>query len=46
MQNLQEPPPRPVTELSRVTTFNHTVPMDLHSLDKTVWYFHMIDEFT
>ena len=46
MQNLQELPPRPVIGLPRVTTFHHTVAMDLHSLDKTVWYFHMIDEFT
>ena len=42
----KEPPPRPVVGLPKATTFNYNVAMDLHSLDKNIWYFHMIDEFT
>ena len=42
----QKPLPRPVVGLPRATTFNQTIAMDLHSLDKNIWYFHMIDEFT
>ena len=42
----KKPPLRPVVGLPRATTFNRTVAMDLHSLDKNIWYFHIIDEFT
>ena len=28
------------------TTFNLTVAMDLHSLYRNIWYFHIIDQFT
>ena len=42
----KKPPPRPVVRLPRATTFNHTVAMDLHGLDKNIWYFHMIEKFT
>ena len=42
----KKPPPGPVVGLPRATTFNHTVAMDLHSLDKNIWYFHIIDRFT
>ena len=42
----KKPPPGPVVGLPRATTFNHTVAMDLHSLDKNIWYFHIIDKFT
>ena len=42
----KKPPPRPVVGLPRATTFNHTVAMDLHSLDKNIWYFQIIDKFT
>ena len=42
----KRPSPRPVVSLPRATTFNQTVAMDLHSLEKNIWYFHMIDEFT
>ena len=26
--------------------YNHTVAVDLHELDRNVWYFYMIDEYT
>ena len=42
----KKPSPRPVVSLPRATNFNQTVAMDLHSLDKNIWYFHMIDEFS
>ena len=42
----KKPSPRPVVSLPRATKFNQTVAIDLHSLDKNIWYFHMIDEFT
>ena len=42
----KKPPPRPVVGLLTAATFNHTVALDLHSLDKKFWYFHIIDEFT
>ena len=39
-------PPRPVVRLPRATTFNHIVTVDLRSLDKNIWYFHIIEKFT
>ena len=41
-----KPPPRLVVGLARATTFDHTVPINVHSLDKDIWYFHIVDEFT
>ena len=38
--------PRPVVGLPRATDFNQSVAMDLHYIDKNLWYFHMIDEFS
>ena len=42
----KKPPPRPIVGLLKATTFNHTVAMDLHSLSKNIWYFHVIEKFT
>ena len=36
----------PVVDLSKASDFNHTVAMDLHQLGSSLWYFHIIDEFT
>ena len=38
--------PRPVVGLPRATDFNQSVAMDLHYIDKNLWYFYMIDEFS
>ena len=38
--------PRPVVGLPRATDFNQSVAMDLHYIDKNLWYSHMIDEFS
>ena len=38
--------PRPVVGLPRATDFDQSVAMDLHYIDKNLWYFHMIDEFS
>ena len=35
-----------VVGLSKASDFNHTVAMDLHQLGSSLWYFHVIDEFT
>ena len=42
----KKPPPRPIVGLQKAKTLNHTVAMDLHSLDKNIWYFHIIEKFT
>ena len=42
----KKPSPRPDVSLLRATKFNQTVAIDLHSLDKNIWYYHKIDEFT
>ena len=42
----KKPSPRPVVSLARATKFSQTVAIELHSLDRNIWYFHMIDEFT
>ena len=36
----KKPHPRPVVGLPRAAIFNHTVAVNLHSLDKNIWYFH------
>ena len=42
----KKPPPRPIVGLQKAKTLNHTVAMDLHSLGKNIWYFHIIEKFT
>ena len=42
----KKPPPRPIAGLQKAKTLNHTVAMDLHSLGKNIWYFHIIEKFT
>ena len=42
----KRPTLKPVVGLSKATTFNHTVAMDLHQLDVNLRYFHIIDEFS
>ena len=37
-------PPKPVVGMPLAEDYNHTVAVD--ELDKNVWYFHMIDEYT
>ena len=39
-------PPKPVVGMPLEEDYNHTVAVDLHELDRNVWYFHMIDEYT
>ena len=36
----------PVVGLSKARDFKYIEPMDLHQLDSSLWYFHVIDEFT
>ena len=38
--------PRPAVGFPLGTEFNETVAVDLHQLDKGLWYLHIIDEFT
>ena len=38
--------PKSVVGFSWATDFNQTVGMDLHQLEESVWYLHIIDEFT
>ena len=38
--------PKPIVGFSWATDFNQTVGMDLHQLEESVWYLHIIDEFT
>ena len=42
----QKTPSRPVVGLPKATDFNETVAVDLHQLEKNLWYLHIIDEFT
>lgn len=42
----KKPPPKPAAGLPLATTFNETVAVDLHQLEKNLWYLHIIDEFT
>ena len=39
-------PPKPVVGMPLAEDYNHTVAVDLHELDRNVWYFHMIDVYT
>ena len=39
-------PPKPVVGMPFAEDYNHTVAVVLHELDRNVWYFHMIDEYT
>ena len=39
-------PPMPVADLPRATDFNQYVAIDLHYIDKNLWHFHIIDEFS
>ena len=39
-------PPKPVVGMPLAEDYNHTVAVVLHELDRNVWYFHMIDEYT
>ena len=43
---LKKPPPSPAVGLPLASDFNETVAMDLHELGQSVWYLHLIDEFT
>ena len=36
---------KPIVGFSWATDFNQTVGMDLHQLEESVWYLHIIDEF-
>ena len=38
--------PRPVVGLPLATRYNETVAVDLHELDRNLWYLHIIDEFS
>ena len=38
--------PNPVVGLPRATDFNQTVAIDLHYVDKNLWHFYIIDEFS
>ena len=39
-------PPKPVVGLPRTTDVNQSVAIDLHYIDKNLWYFHVIHEFS
>nr|XP_039264060.1 uncharacterized protein LOC120339893 [Styela clava] len=39
-------PPRPVVGLPRSNEVNETVALDLHQLGPSLWYLHVIDEFS
>ena len=39
-------PPMPVVGLPKATDFNQYVTIDLHYIDKNLWYSHIIDEFS
>ena len=41
-----KPAPRPVVGFSLANDYNHTVAMDLHQLEPSLWYLHIIDEFS
>ena len=38
--------PKPAVGMPLAEDYNHTVAVDLNELDRNVWYFHMIDEYT
>ena len=39
----KRPTPKPVVDLSKATTFNCTIAMDLQQSDVNLWYTHIID---
>ena len=39
-------PPKPVVGTPLAEDYNRTVAVDLHELDRNIWYFHMNDEYT
>jgi hypothetical protein len=41
-----KPPPKPAVGLPMASEFNETVAVDLHELGKSVWYLHIMDQFT
>ena len=43
---LKRPSPKPAVGFPLATDFNETIAVDLHELDKNLWYLHIIDEFT
>ncbi|XP_064629342.1 uncharacterized protein LOC135488628 [Lineus longissimus] len=45
-QMYRKVPPKPAVGLPLATDFNQTVAVDLHELDRNIWYLHIIDEFT
>ena len=42
----KQTPPKPAVSLPMANDFNETVSVDLHELDKGIWYLHIIDMFT
>ena len=42
----KKPAPKPAAGFPLATKFNETVAVDLHQLEKNLWYLHIIDEFT
>ena len=42
----KKPVPRPVVGFAWATDFNQTVGMDLKELGPSLWFLHIIDEFT
>lgn len=45
-QRYKKPAPRPVVCFPRATDHNQTVAMDLHQLEASLWYLHIMDEFS
>ena len=37
---------RPALAFLKADDFNQTISVDLHYLERNLWYLHMIDEFT
>ena len=42
----RKPKPRAIVAFSKADDFNKTVSLKLHELKPSLWYFHMIDEFS
>ena len=42
----KRPSPKPAVGLPLATEFNGMVAVDLHQLERNLWYLHIIDEFT
>jgi len=45
-RKFKRPSPKPAVGFPLATRYNETVAVDLHELDRNVWYLHIIDEFT